>query len=72
MGKLPTFHRMSVQAKINVALLGIFALVLTAALFYSTTHEKRLILDVVKQQTKAAATTYFDGINTYRMFKSIM
>ena len=71
MGKLPTFHRMSVQAKINVALLGIFALVLTAALFYSTTHEKRLILDVVKQQTKAAATTYFDGINTMMLTGSM-
>jgi methyl-accepting chemotaxis protein len=71
MGKLPTLKHMSVQAKINVALLGIFALVLTVALLYSTTHEKRLILDVVKQQTKAAATTYFDGINTMMLTGSM-
>jgi methyl-accepting chemotaxis protein len=64
MSKLPAFKRMSVQTKINVALLFIFALVLVAALFYSTTHEKGLILDIVKQQTKDAANAYFDSINT--------
>ena len=64
MSKLPTSRHMSVQTKINVALLFIFALVLVAALSYSTSHEKRLILDVIKQQTKDASNTYFDGVNT--------
>lgn len=64
MSKLSASKHMSVQTKINVALVGVFALVLVAALYYSTTDEKQLILQVVKQQTKDAADSYFDGINT--------
>jgi len=55
---------MSVQAKINLALLVVFALVLSASLFYAAITEKRLVLQVVEQQTKDAADSYFDSINT--------
>jgi|TARA_R100000049_G_C1952908_1_gene102363 methyl-accepting chemotaxis protein len=55
---------MSVQTKINLALLVVFALVLAASLFYSAGSEKQLILHVVEQQTKDTADSYFDSINT--------
>jgi methyl-accepting chemotaxis protein len=57
-------RQMSVQTKINLALLVVFALVLAASLFYSAGSEKQLILDVVEQQTKDTADSYFDSINT--------
>ncbi|UNG16652.1 methyl-accepting chemotaxis protein [Stutzerimonas zhaodongensis] len=57
-------RQMSVQTKINLALLVVFALVLAASLLYSAGSEKQLILDVVEQQTKDTADSYFDSINT--------
>ena len=64
MNSTPATRHMSVQAKINLALLVVFALVLSASLFYAATTEKRLVLQVVEQQTKDAADSYFDSINT--------
>ena len=57
-------RQMSVQSKINLALLVVFALVLAASLLYSAGSEKQLILQVVEQQTKDTADSYFDSINT--------
>ena len=57
-------RQISVQAKINLALLVVFALVLSASLLYAAVTEKRLVLQVVEQQTKDAADSYFDSINT--------
>jgi len=55
---------MSVQSKINLALLVVFALVLAASILYSANSEKQLILQMVEQQTKDTADSYFDSINT--------
>ncbi|WP_312977200.1 methyl-accepting chemotaxis protein [Stutzerimonas nitrititolerans] len=60
----PAIRQISVQAKINLALLVVFALVLSASLLYAAVTEKRLVLQVVEQQTKDAADSYFDSINT--------
>ena len=60
----PATRQMSVQVKINLALLVVFALVLSASLLYAAITEKRLVLQVVEQQTKDAADSYFDSINT--------
>jgi methyl-accepting chemotaxis protein len=57
-------RQMSVQAKIYLALLVVFALVLAVSLLYSAGSEKQLILHVVEQQTKDTADSYFDSINT--------
>lgn len=57
-------RQMSIKTKINIALLLVFALVLSTSLFYSAYNEKRLVLRVVEQQTQDAADSYFDGINT--------
>ncbi len=64
MNSTPEARQMSVQSKINLALLLVFALVLAASLFYSSRSEKQLILQVVEQQTKDTADSYFDSINT--------
>ena len=60
----PATRQISVQAKINLALLVVFALVLSASLLYAAVTEKRLVLQVVEHQTKDAADSYFDSINT--------
>ncbi len=64
MSKLPAPRQMSVQAKINLALLLVFAAVMSASLIFAAATEKRLVLEVVEQQTKDAADSYFDSINT--------
>lgn len=57
-------RQMSVQTKINIALLAVFFVVMSASLLFSAYNEKSLILEVVEQQTKDTADSYFDGINT--------
>lgn len=57
-------RQMSVQTKINIALLSVFFVVLSASLIFSANNEKKLVLGVVEQQTKDAADSYFDSINT--------
>lgn len=57
-------RQMSVQAKINIALLAVFFVVMSASLLFSAYNEKSLILEVVEQQTIDAADSYFDSINT--------
>ncbi len=64
MGHQPAKRQMSVQTKINIALLSVFFVVMSAALIFSVNNEKTLILEVVEQQTKDAADSYFDSINT--------
>lgn len=57
-------RQMSVQTKINIALLSVFFVVMSASLIFSVSNEKKLVLDVVEQQTKDTADSYFDSINT--------
>ena len=64
MSQQPAKHQMSVQAKINVALLCVLFVVMSASLMFSANNEKKLVLGVVEQQTKDAADSYFDSINT--------
>ncbi|WP_127477614.1 methyl-accepting chemotaxis protein [Sulfurivermis fontis] len=64
MNKPSATRQMSVQAKINLALVLVFAAVMTASLMFAAGTEKRLVLEVVEQQTKDAADSYFDSINT--------
>jgi len=57
-------RQMSVQAKINLALVLVLVVIMSASLFIAASTEKRLVLQVVEQQTKDAADSYFDSINT--------
>ncbi len=55
--------KLSIQARITLALSVIFLTVFVVTLSYSSSSEEELILHLVEQQTKDAADTYFDGIN---------
>ena len=55
---------LSINAKINVAVIGVFVVVLLMALYHTAKNERELIQTVVEQQTKDAADAYFDSINT--------
>ncbi|MCF7202402.1 methyl-accepting chemotaxis protein [Pseudomonas sp. JM10B5a] len=57
-------RQMSVQTKINLALLVVLVLIMSASLLIAADAEKKLVLQVVEQQTKDAADSYFDSINT--------
>lgn len=64
MSHSPRARQMSVQTKINLALLIVFFTTMVASLAFSVVSERRLVLEVVEQQTKDAADSYFDSINT--------
>ncbi len=64
MKSLFTNKHLSISAKINVAVVGVFVVVLVMALYHTAVNERELILTVVEQQTKDAADSYFDSINT--------
>ena len=64
MRKRINLRQLSVQAKINLALALVFAAMMLASLLFAASTEKRLVLQVVEQQTKDAADSYFDSINT--------
>ncbi|EIK52413.1 methyl-accepting chemotaxis protein [Stutzerimonas stutzeri TS44] len=60
----PAPRQLSVQTKINLALLLVLLLIMSASLYIAASTEKNLVLHVVEQQTKDAADSYFDSINT--------
>lgn len=60
-------HQMSVQTKINLAMLMVLGLLMLASLVYAAINERNLILQVMEQRTKDTADTYFDFINTSMM-----
>ncbi|NHW01681.1 methyl-accepting chemotaxis protein [Stutzerimonas degradans] len=60
----PAPRQLSVQTKINLALLLVLLLIMSASLYIAASAEKNLVLQVVEQQTKDAADSYFDSINT--------
>lgn len=64
MSHSPRARQMSVQTKINLALLIVFFTTMVASLAFSVISERRLVLEVVEQQTKDTADSYFDSINT--------
>ncbi|MGM0593659.1 MAG: methyl-accepting chemotaxis protein [Pseudomonadota bacterium] len=55
---------LSVQAKVNLAVVLVFLLMMAAALLHTAISEENLVRSVVEQQTKDAADSYFDTINT--------
>ncbi len=64
MNKIFANLRLSISAKINIAVVAVFVSVLLISTYLSAKSEKELILTVVEQQTKDAADAYFDSINT--------
>ena len=64
MKKLSALMNLPVSAKLNLTLLLVFILVMGASISYSALSERELITNVVEQQTKDAADSYFDSLNT--------
>ena len=71
MKKLKGRVRLSVSAKLNLTLLVIFALITGVAVTYSALSERDLVEQVVKRQTRAAADSYFDSLNTMMLTGTI-
>ncbi len=57
-------RHLSIQAKVNLSLAAVFLLVMIAVISFTAWSERKLVLDVVEQQTKDAADSYFDSLNT--------
>jgi methyl-accepting chemotaxis protein len=57
------FHDLSVRAKVSVALLVVFLLVLGASLTLVARNERQLVEEVITQQTRDTADSYFDSFN---------
>lgn len=57
-------NRLTVKAKINLAMAIIFLIVITLVTSYTAYIEKKRALDSAEQQTKDIATFYFDSLNT--------
>ena len=64
MSQSSSSRQLSVQTKINIALLAVFFVVMATSLMFTVMSERKLVLDVVEQQTRDAADSYFDSINT--------
>ena len=62
--KKSLFGSLSIQARINLAVVLIFLTILVVALWRMASSETALIQEVVEQQTRDAADSYFDSINT--------
>lgn len=55
---------LSVQAKVILTVVLVFILVMVAVLVHNARSERELVLAIVEQQTKDAADSFFDSINT--------
>jgi len=58
------FQDLSVSAKINLAIFAVFAAVTGISMLHTVHSEGALVEQVVEQQTKDTADSYFDAINT--------
>jgi methyl-accepting chemotaxis protein len=56
--------KISVQAKINLAILLVFLVVLVVSAWHTAISEREMVESVIQQQTIDAADSYFDSINT--------
>jgi methyl-accepting chemotaxis protein len=57
-------NHLSVQAKVILTVVLVFILVMIAVLAHNAKSERELVLAIVEQQTKDAADSFFDSINT--------
>jgi methyl-accepting chemotaxis protein len=57
-------NHLSVQTKVILTVVLVFILVMIAVLVHTAKSERALVLAIVEQQTKDAADSFFDSINT--------
>ena len=64
-------QRLSIRAKVNVAVGGIFTLLLVIVTSYEVYHERERLLGIVEAEVIAAAGSYFDTLNTMMLTGSM-
>ncbi len=58
------FKNLSISSKINFTLLFVFAIILTISVLHMISNERAMVEETIEQQSKDAADSYFDSINT--------
>ncbi|HEB57464.1 MAG TPA: methyl-accepting chemotaxis protein [Gammaproteobacteria bacterium] len=58
------FKNLSISNKINFTLLFVFTTILVAIILHMIRNERSMMEDVIEQQSRNTADTYFDAINT--------
>jgi methyl-accepting chemotaxis protein len=56
-------HDLSIRVKVSFALIAVFLLILTGSLTLVSINERKLVEDVIAQQTTDTADSYFDSFN---------
>ncbi len=57
-------NRLSIRAKINLAVGSIFTLLLILVTSYEVHHERERLMDLAKYEVRETTTFYFDSLNT--------
>jgi len=58
------FKNLSISSKINIPLLFVFTVILTISVLHMISNERAMVEKTIEQQSKDAADSYFDSINT--------
>ncbi len=58
------FSNLSISSKINLTLVFVFTIILVAIILHMVRNERSMVRNIVEQQSKATADTYFDSVNT--------
>lgn len=57
-------NKLSISSKINLTLLFVFSTILITSIVHMISNERAMVEDVIEQQNKDTADSYFDAINT--------
>jgi len=58
------FKNLSISSKINFTLLFVFTIILAISVLHMISNERTMVEKTIEQQSKDAADSYFDSINT--------
>jgi len=58
------FKNLSISSKINFTLLFVFTIILAISVLHMISNERTMVEEAIEQQSKDAADSYFDSINT--------
>jgi len=56
--------QLSLRAKVNLTVAGIFLLVLVGVTYFAVTHERERLMEMAERQATEMTTLYFDSLNT--------
>ncbi len=58
------FKNLSISSKINITLVFVFTVILVTSILHMIHNERAMVEEVIEQQNKDTADSYFDAINT--------